>query len=299
MREPAAPPRVVPLKAQLAALLGSFVGQIGWALAAFGAIFVIIFGVDSEAVTALEFGGQLGTTRGVVQSVEETNSRENKRRIFRVLYRYSIDGKGEREGRSYSLSSKLQPGEEVPVEYPVAHPERSRIQGLRARTFGAGGALTLIFPLVGLGLALFGLPTGLRRRRLLRVGKVARAKLVSKVATTAQVNKQPVYVLMFELSVPKESEVFGYRQAAVSEPAETYMVTHKTFETRVLEDDAEERFLYDPRNPSCAYPIDALPGEVLIGESGELDASKTTYLSALAPALALALLGLAALLALT
>ncbi|MCC6662783.1 MAG: hypothetical protein IT375_03520 [Polyangiaceae bacterium] len=59
-------------------------------------------------------------------------------------------------------------------------------------------------------------------------------------------------------------------------------------------------FEFGPVNTvAFAYPIDALPGEVLIGESGELDASKTTYLSSLAPALALALLGLAALLALT
>ncbi|MCC6897636.1 MAG: DUF3592 domain-containing protein [Polyangiaceae bacterium] len=299
MRASAEPPRVVPLKAQLAALLGSFVGQVGWALAALGAFVVIIFGVDSEAVTAVQFGGQLGTTTGVVQSVEKTNSSENKRTISRVRYRYSIDGKGEREGQSYAISPKLQPGQQVQVEFPVGRPERSRIHGLRARTFDAGGALTVIFPLVGLGLALAGLPAGLRRRRLLRVGKVAHAKLVSKIATSARVNKQPVYQLVFELSVPRDNEVFGYRQAAVSEPPETYMVTHKTFETRALEDDAEERFLYDPRNPNCAYPVDALPGDVLIDESGQLDASKTTFLSVLAPALALALLALAVVLALT
>ena len=279
------PPRAVPLKAQLVAVFGGVVAQMGWGFIAMGLLFTMIFGVDSEAMTLIEFRGSLGTTKGEVVGIHETSSSENKRRILRVHYRYQTDGQG-REGDSYTLSRDLQPGEEVTVEYLTEDPSRSRIQGLRARTFGVGGAFTVLFPIVGLFVVLGSLRGGFRRRRLMRIGRIAYGKLLSKRATNTRVNKQTVYELTFQVAVPKVSEMFGYRQAADTEP-DLVEVKHKTHLTAELEDDAEEAFFYDPRDPRQAYPVDGLPGKVTIGANGQIDASQASVLSLLLPSLAL------------
>ncbi len=283
-------PREVPFRAQLAVLFGGVTQQIGWGFVLFGLLFGWIFGLNSEALTLIEFRGELGLTDGDVAAVYETAASENKRSIYGVRYRYQV-GEANHVGVSFGLSNNFTPGQVVKVQYLVNRPDRSRIEGMRVRRFGAFAIFPMLFPLVGLGLAIRGLFGGLLVRRLLKIGRLAFGRLVHKAATNTRVNKQTVYKLTFEFSVPKGAKLFGYREAA-EQGADVYQVHHKTHQTIELEDEPEEPLLFDPDNPHRAYPIDGLPGQVTVSAAGHIEAPPGLLKGLILPALSM--LGLAA-----
>ncbi len=278
------PPRKVPFSAQQAVVFGGITQQIGWAIVLFGLLFGWIFGLDSEAITLIEFRGELDMTDGAVVDVHETAASEGEKTIYGVRYRYRV-GEASYEGVSYGFSANFTPGQAVKVQYLVNHPDRSRIEGMRVRKFGPSGIVTVLFPLVGLGLAIRGLFGGLLARRLLKTGRLAFGTLVHKEATNTRITKQTVYKLTFEFSVPKENELFGYRQSATEE-TEVYQAHHKTHLTAELEDEPEEPLLFDPNNPRRVYPIDGLPGKVKVSAAGHIGAPRSALRT-----LALPLLG--------
>ncbi|HNZ24911.1 MAG TPA: hypothetical protein PLJ27_19660 [Polyangiaceae bacterium] len=99
----------------------------------------------------------------------------------------------------------------------------------------------------------------------------SRAKAFASSTWCEDPNKRPVYALTFEFTVPRETDLFGYRVASAE--AQTHRITHKTIDTAELEDESEEPLLYDPAKPSCAYPLDGLPSGVGVGPDGQIDAS--------------------------
>ncbi len=79
--------------------------------------------------------------------------------------------------------------------------------------------------------------------------------LVDKEATGAIVKDEPVYKLTF---------------AFTSDDGREYHVAHKTHKTAVLEDNNEERLLYDPLQPEVALMVDTLPGLPDFDENGHI-----------------------------
>ena len=284
------PPRPVPLRAQVAALFGGAAAQIGWAIFVAGLLAVVVVVLQSEAMTWLAFRGPTETTEGTVTGVEETESLEGDGPAYRVRYRYRLDGI-DRTGSSISDDGALKSGDPVTVEYPRGDHGRSRIRGLRVHRIGSGAAVIVIFPLVGLVAVLAGLPAAFRRRRLLKAGKLGYGRLVGKVDTGNVINNQAVYELTFEMVVPKADRSTSYRQADPGE-AEVIRVTHDTHLLAALEDDGEEPFLYDPRDPGRAYPVDGLPAKVTIDADGHIQAPKAALFYLLLPVAALVMLGL-------
>jgi len=282
------PPRTVPASAQVAVVFAGVTQQIGWIFLLFGLLFGWLFGLDSEAITAVQFQGEQELTSGAVIDVTQTAASENDRPIYGIRYTYTVDGVAH-VGVSYSTNGNYADGQVVTVQYLVEEPKRSRIEGLRVRKFGAFAIFPIIFPLVGLAMALRGVYGGLRARRLLRSGKLAFGTLVNKEATNTRINKQTVYKLTFEFTVQPEQKLFGYRQSAMGE-AKTYQAVHKTHRTHALEDEPEEPLLYDPADPRRVYPIDALPGGVTVSAAGHVVGP-----ASLVKALGLPLLGLTAL----
>jgi hypothetical protein len=118
-----------------------------------------------------------------------------------------------------------------------------------------------IFPLVGLGFMVAGLRNGFKANRLLAHGKVGLGVLISKEATNTRINEQPVYKLTFEFT-----DEYGSHYEAVS----------KTHQPYVLEDEPEERLLYDPHNPAYAVMLDSLPGGPDIDEMGNIQPASLT-----------------------
>jgi hypothetical protein len=262
------PPRPVPLLVQLSTVLGGMGTQIGSALIAFGMIFLVVLGLRSEAVTYLQFRGPSTIVQGEVLRVEQTSSSESDKEIIAVHYRYDIDGSS-LTGTSYTMDPPSKPGTTVPVEVLNRDPWQSRIKGLRVRPFGVGGAVTGLFPLIGLVVVAVWGVQGVRVCRLLRHGRVARAKIILRESTRMHVNDEPVVKFTFEFSIRASNNLFGYRESPEGE-LRTVRFSHRTHETLPLEDEAEEPILYDPNRPQNACPIDALPSRIVVDDEGRL-----------------------------
>ncbi|HUX15456.1 MAG TPA: DUF3592 domain-containing protein [Phycisphaerae bacterium] len=249
------PPRPVPMGVRLSALVGGAMTQFGWAFFGFGLIFFWVFFPAAELVSLMEFRGERETAPGTVVRCEETNCEENETRVYAVHYAFTASDGVERQGVSYATGTPVAAGETVTVEYPKGKPSASRIQGFRRSMFSVWASFLAIFPLVGLVFIVVGLKRGIKANRLLAHGKLGHGTLKDKKPTSVTVNDQRVWKLVFEFR---------------ADDGRTYETTVKTHETRLLEDDAEERLLYDPWDPNYATMLDNLPGSPAIDEAGHL-----------------------------
>ncbi len=251
----AEPPRSVPPTVRVAALFGGIVNQFGWLFFGFGMIFVWVFVPDIDFTSWYRFRGDVATAQGTVTAVRKTHMSENNVEVYEIRYAFAADDGRRYEGTSYMTGARYGDGQAVDVEYRKDGPGVSRIQGARRGAAPIWVSFVLVFPLIGLVLIVAGLKKGIKANRLLGRGKLGLGTLKSKEPTNTSINDQPVYKLTFEFA---------------AEDGQTYEVVAKTHETRLLEDDAEERLLYDPWNPRYAAMLDNLPGAPEIDQMGHL-----------------------------
>lgn len=249
------PPRPVPMGVRLSALVGGAMTQFGWAFFGFGLVFFWALFPAAELVSLMEFRGERETAPGTVVECKETNSKENETRVYAIHYAFTASDGVERRGVSYATGEQRLAGSAVTVEYPKGKPSASRIQGFRRSTFSVWASFVAIFPLVGLAFILVGLKRGIKANRLLAHGKLGHGTLKDKKPTSVTVNNRRVWKLVFEFR---------------ADDGRTYETTVKTHETRLLEDEAEERLLYDPWDPNYVTVLDNLPGSPAIDEAGHL-----------------------------
>ena len=241
-------PRAVPRRLVLRLYLGGPLALIGWAFAAFGMIFVLIFLPMSE-IAAPDYDR---TGRATIERVTSTSSSENNRTIFEVHYTFVDEGGTTRRGSSYTTNSGVSGDHEV--HYLASDPGESRLAGMRSRPFPAWIVFVAIFPLVGLIMAGSQIPGARRAVHLLRHGVETRGKLLHKKPSNTKVNGRPVMALTFEYEID----------------GKTYQSVSKALDTKLLEDDPLEPMLYDPHRPSRATTLDHLPGKPSVGPDGEL-----------------------------
>ncbi len=248
-------PRPVPPLLALAVLFGGLLQVMGWCFFGFGMIFVWVFVGNSDLVAQLLFRGPTVRAEATVTGTAETGSSEGEVRIHEVRYSYTHDGLGY-SGVAYTQEPEaFATGRTLELEVLRASPERSRVPGLRMKEFGAGALFTLLFPGIGLGLALAGLPRSLRVLRLLRLGTATTGRLVDRQRTGGSVNEKPIYRAIFEFR-----DLRGMVRLA---EAKTHLVER-------LADEAEERLLYDPDAPGVAVMLDDLPAKTVIRPDGNL-----------------------------
>jgi hypothetical protein len=254
------PPRRVPVSTRLVVALWHPPALLGWIFMAFGAVCVPLFVMNADLSSWREFRRPLESVSGVITASEQTRASEGGGKgrkgtpIFAHHYEFEFNGRRYR-GVSYCTGGGLQQGRSVTVEFVPGRPELSRIRGMRRALFGPAAALTIVFPVAGLGLLV---ATWLRARKHLRLlvhGEIAPGRLVNKEETPHKINKQPVYKLTFEFT-----DWRGEPQHAVV----------KTEKVARLEDEPYERLFYDPQQSSRAVLMDALPGNVRFGPDGEL-----------------------------
>jgi hypothetical protein len=160
-------------------------------------------------------------------------------------------------GVSYGTGFCLQSGDTSEAEWPAGDPRHPRLKGMRSDYLPpSAGVFVLIFPLIGLIFAVYGLRQGLWDVHLLSEGRLARAKLVDKTATNVSQNKRTVYALT--LSFVDEGGV--ERRGIV-----------KTAEPERLEDPTAENILYSPEDPARIAALDLLPGMLRSGPGGRLE----------------------------
>lgn len=184
------PPRPVPrpVRSRLLANMATYVGAL-----LFGASCVPCVGMNLSAhiPERLALSNHPATAPGVVTRIEATGYEENGTRVYRHRFLFKDrDGKP-RAGFSYraglafprksiDVELPIDQRPEVTIEYVVANPEISRIQGERPGPVGLAFAGFLLLPvLAGLVILAGGLIHGYRRIRLLSNGEAVVATLVS------------------------------------------------------------------------------------------------------------------------
>lgn len=265
------PPRDVPLLLSLQITFGGALNQAGWFFFGFGMIFFWVFFMNCELITWFTFSGAKATTQGVVTGCSKTNFSENHTHVHAIEYWYPApDGTKQQSGPltlpasadeiakgycgcSFARGTTMARGTPVTVEYLVSNPARSRVQGLRCKMVGAWVAFVAIFPLVGLCMLLPGYYLGRKARRLLERGNVGNATLKSKEGTGTIIGNRPVCKFIFEFQ---------------ANGGQAHDVVTKTHITEDLEDEPQEKVLYDPLNADHAVLLDALPGSFIVDEQG-------------------------------
>jgi len=268
------PPRAVPGGIRHKLLFGGAANQTGWFLFGFGMIFFWLVALNSEIWSHVLFSGQTEHATGLVTGVGETNTSENERRIHAVDYVYSVGGT-EHRGTSYTTVPSSGVGAVVDIEYRKGSPQISRIRGMRRYRFSAWAFMCTILPLTGLGMVVRGLRRGLRDIHVLTRGRAAMGVLIAKELSGAEVNNRPMYALTFRF----RAEDGGEHRGVVS-----------ALHTIPIEDEPEERLLYDPRHPERIVVVDSLPGDAGIDEQGRLTGGDSSALVLLLPALAAVIL---------
>jgi hypothetical protein len=243
----------VPLDLSIRVVLGGMLGQVGWFLVGFGFVFVWAFDADGAVSSALRFFGSEDVVMGTTTTWRELPLSVNDQPVFETSYAFEVDGR-QLTGASYATGYYVPEGTVVTVEYRGADPETSRIQGMRATRVGLVIAFVFVIPLIGLAFVRAALRSGLRARRLLSEGHLARATLVSEEETGARVNEKPVRRLTFEFA---------------ADSGGTYQVVATTHAVHLLKDEEAERVVYDPRYPNDAVLIDDLPGRPEIDGRGD------------------------------
>ncbi len=282
----AQPPRRVPWLVRSQVLFGGFMNQFGWLFFGFGLIFVWIFGLNADLSSLLIPLRTMETAEGMVLRVEETSATVNETPVYAYTYIFRVESlEQEFQGSSYSTGRQFEPGWIVTIEYARSNPEVSRIHGMRQAIFGPWVlCLVFIFPLIGLVFIIVGLRNGFKANRLLANGQIAWGQLKAKEPTSTTVNDQPVYKLTFEFQ---------------ADDGAIYEVVAKTHLPHLLEDEAEEQVLYNPRRPAYAVLLDQLPGSPDLDELGYIHPAslRSGVLPLLLPGLTLLIHGTAFLLA--
>jgi len=254
------------------------INQIGWIFFAFGMIFCWIFLSAADLTSWWRFRSGVRQAIGTVVKCEKTSfsvggsKNRSGSPIFANYYTFVGPDGASRSGVSYGVGDCRQGY--ASIEFLEGNPSVSRIAGMTRAPFDLTPIFVVIFPLVGLGLAIGATRAGLRRYRIMKNGRLTLGKLESKKGTNTRINGRTVYRMTF---------------AFAGEDGVRHVATTRTHMPEALEDDQRENMLYDPAAPSDAVMLDALPGRFTTSETGDIIAAGPLgiLLAALGPLAAL------------
>lgn len=228
--------------------------------------------VDSEAVGAWAFHGDLGHASGVVTSVEPSGvterrgatRRSGRRDILRVGYEFEHAG-ATLSGASFTPSTTLAVGAPCAIEFVSADPQCSRIAGLRSRPRGRDAYILLVFPLGAL-VALAAAELGARRTlRLLEHGRAATGQVVAIEPGSRRKRKRRSHATATVLF-----EVEGGAKR-------TLELTARSEDLPRLESGVP--VLFDPRRSSLARAFEDLPTFARFDPRGRVQSTSAGMLS--------------------
>src|SRR5262245_48090096 len=172
------PPRALPFRLWCHLLTGPVTlgGSGGFA---FAMVFALVFAPATDPVGTWRLAQRRQEAPGWVQAVAETRFHEGGGEddegvpIYRYDYTFTLPDGTPMQGSSYSVGQQFRvpPAVPVTVEYDPQHPATNRIRGTRTSPYPPGALFVVLFPAVGLVIALAGLVSGRRSARLLREGE--------------------------------------------------------------------------------------------------------------------------------
>ena len=233
-------PRQISLSGKLALLWG---GQglglmtFGGIFACFGMIFVCIFlgpGVGEWAITWRQNG------EATITQIENTGTSINDQSIYAYHFTGKDEAGNEFSGMSYQTADKFEEGQTVPVMQGRFFGTKRKLQGADLTQMdkfsSLVGAITLLFPTVGLCMIWFGvLWPGWKRLPLLLHGELALGTFLRQEGTNMSVNDQRVQRLVFAFNTLE---------------GESFEATFNTLTPdKFLSDNCRKIVLYDSGNP--------------------------------------------------
>jgi hypothetical protein len=236
--------RPISLSMKLQIIFGNVLMIIGIIFGGMGLIVFIVFGSLVD-FSSYKFDGNSPVTKGKILNVNPTNSFVNDIQVFEYQYEYYLTSGETFTGESFTTGDLFFKDQEVVVQYLESDPKMSKLEGGRLGAFDTW-ILFVIMPFMLIGGSMFGLRLafGLKAIKLLRFGEVGFGKLIDKQLTNTKINNSPVYKLIFEFTA-----LDGL----------TYQAIAKTHIPYTLEDETEEKLVYDANNPQKAVLIDSLP----------------------------------------
>jgi hypothetical protein len=266
------PPRSLPFIQQLCIIFGGVIQIMGWGFFSIGCLFMGIFGFLSAPIVSPSTD-KWEIVQAVVKETEATSSSENKRRIYKITSTYMYKGLTY-QNISYNVGRSLSIGQSISVKVNPANPYQSEAQGLRTRPFSGSTILFLLpFPLVGLVMILSIARKNIKARNLLLFGELTRGMLKEKRATNSSITinnvRYPIYHYIFEF------EYMGKKHEAQGK-------THKGW---LVEDEAQEKILFNPVNPSESVIYDAVPVMPKIDTQGNMTLTPKYYGNLILPSI--------------
>ena len=251
------PKREIPINTKLNCIFGGSLNTFGWSWLFASLAFTSFFVWDVDFKNLNAFDGPLDQEQAVITLREATNATINHERVMRNDYEFYFNGE-KIQGTSYATGWSHPEGKQVRVEFPINKPEVSRIKGMRRNTFGVFIWLFLLFPFVGVLTILFGLKSGLKNLKLLNIGQIGLAKIKNLERTNTSINDKRVMLVTMNLRTMEGPE---------------HEIQIKTHRVEKLDDDYEEKVLYDPMNPQNAVAVDLIAGKIKFNELGQIQDS--------------------------
>jgi hypothetical protein len=249
---------------RLQVLFGGASRQFGWLFGTLGMVFCLV----SLPLVEWPFDDHDRAAPGEVVAVDETSTEVNDRPVYAVDARF-VDHRGRaRTVRSYT-SSPPATGARVEVAYDGSDPADAKIDGMRKRRLPWWlGPIVMLFPVVGVVIALRQLRRARRDLRLLGVGRTARGHVVGTRPGKVKINNTPETIVELEYE---------------TEHGRRHRFEVHTFRPHALQDDRDELVFYDPRWPDHATTLDHLPGSPTLRADGTLHATGSAVVPLLLP----------------
>ncbi len=240
-------PRNIPTGLKLKTMFGGVTAIIGIAFFVMGMAFLGIFGSLADW-SSLKFSDNAPTTTGWITNVRATNSTINEQTVYAYSYEFKLYDGTNYKGVSFYPGYVLHEGDAVDIQFIKNDPNNSRIVDMKGSVFPLWVLLIIVpFVLIGALFLYFNIRKGTKANHLLRYGKIGYGTLVSKNPTNMTINDRPVYRLTFEFQ---------------AEDGRTYQVDARSHTPEVLEDEPQEKLVYDTTNPAQAVVIDELPRSI-------------------------------------
>ncbi|MCU0431348.1 MAG: hypothetical protein MUF42_15400 [Cytophagaceae bacterium] len=207
-------------------------------------ILLIVFTVN---FAAMGFSPEAQLYKAKITAIEETNTSVNGRRVMKYEYTWYSQGAQAGNSFSYSNESSLQVGDWTLAERDPEN-KLTRLQGMDFDTAPSWFLfIFLIFPIIGGTFLFFAIKKALHQSHLIKHGILAKGKLTRMAPTHTQINNQTVFEVYFEFK-----SLHGTTTEAMI----------RTHEVGRVQDEQEELLVYLAEDPTQAYLLDAMPGQV-------------------------------------
>jgi len=238
--------RRVPLRIMLSVIFNNIYGYMGLSFAGMGMLFALIFTPMIDFSSPFHFGDSSLKTTGAVSQVEKTNMSVNEETVIRYEFTFTYMGRSY-SGTSYSTEHSYRPDDSVPVEFEPSDPSICRIEGMGMKPAGMFLLFIYIFPLIGFVFLYFAFKKGIQKIHAIRYGIMTRGKFVKMESTGGSINDRSIYDLHFAFK-----DRLGNEYTAIGS---THLIEQ-------VQDEPEERIIYDPDNPGNSVVVDAMPSSV-------------------------------------